>query len=81
MSEQSELGEQNEPVEEGHDEAGSTEKVAGIIEQVQGDRELGNIADVDGEVRKRLEEAGIEVSEDELSAIRASVRSSEPGQA
>jgi hypothetical protein len=42
---------------------------------VRADARLGNVDDIEAEVRARLAEAGIEVSEGELAAIRTTLGS------
>jgi hypothetical protein len=61
--------EQNEPIEAGHDDASDREKIVGIIEQVKADASQGNEHDIETTVRDRLAEAGIDVSDEELSSL------------
>lgn len=66
---------QDEPIEEGSGDASGLERIAGIVEQVRADVSLGTVHDVDAELRKRLADAGIEVGEEELAKIRATLGS------
>ena len=66
---------QDEPIEEGSGDASGLERIAGIVEQVRADVALGTVHDVDAELRKRLADAGIEVGEEELATIRATLNS------
>ena len=64
---------QNEPVEDGHDDATQSEKVDGIVEQTQQDVGQGNVTDVADALRQRLDDAGIAVGEAEFAELLARV--------
>jgi hypothetical protein len=71
----SDSGGQDEPVEEGHDDATAEDRIAGIVEQTRADIGSGHVADARDTLGQRLHEAEIWVTEDEFEAILARVTS------
>ncbi|AWB96286.1 hypothetical protein DCE93_12020 [Agromyces badenianii] len=65
---------QNEPIEDGHDDATLHEKVVGLTAQVKSDLELGAVDDLHTMVRQRLEDAGLPAAESDVDAIVSEVR-------
>ena len=62
---------QNEPIEEGSDDASRAQKIDGVVEQVRGDLGLGHVDDVRVMVRQRLEDAGLPSSDEDVEAVVA----------
>jgi hypothetical protein len=60
---------QNEPIEEGSDDASRAQKIDGVVEQVRGDLGLGHVDDVRVMVRQRLEDAGLPSSDEDVEAV------------
>jgi hypothetical protein len=65
---------QDAPIEDGHDDASDAEKIAGLAEQMRQDVAAGNVTDVEDALRQRLDDAGLELGEEEFAALLASVR-------
>ncbi|WP_025155602.1 hypothetical protein [Leifsonia aquatica] len=65
---------QDEPVMDGSTDAGTGEKVAGIVEQMRADMQLRPREDSEKLLRQRLEEAGIPLDDAEISRIAADVQ-------
>jgi len=59
-------GQQNEPIEDGANEASRADRIAGILVQVHEDVRMGHAHDEAALLRQRLEDAGIAVSDEEL---------------
>lgn len=59
---------------DGSTEAGTGEKVAGIVEQLRADMQLRPREDSEKLLRQRLEEAGIPLDDAEISRIAADVQ-------
>jgi hypothetical protein len=68
------MDEQRTPMEDGHDDASNSDKLAGLVEQMRQDVAAGNITDVEDALRQRLEDTGLDVTEQEFAALLASVR-------
>ncbi|MFF2052826.1 hypothetical protein ACFVU2_14585 [Leifsonia sp. NPDC058194] len=66
---------QDEPVMDGSNEAGTAEKVAGIVEQIRADMQLRPREDSEKVLRQRLEDAGLHLDDAEISRIAAEVQS------
>jgi len=66
---------QNEPIEDGHNDATSRERLAGIVAQVKADLSLGHSHDARDLLTQRLTDAGIELTPAELAAVVAEVTS------
>jgi hypothetical protein len=62
---------QNEPVEDGTNDATSRERLAGIVAQVRADLSLGHSHDARDLLSQRLTDAGIELSPDDFAAVVA----------
>lgn len=65
---------QDEPIEDGHDEASVDDKIAGVAEQMRGDADVGHVDDLRSMARQRLEEAHLPADDATVDAIVASVR-------
>jgi hypothetical protein len=65
---------QDEPIMSGSTEASQDSKVAGIVEQVRADMQQRSAQDSQLLLRQRLDEAGIQLSEDEISRLNADVQ-------
>lgn len=65
---------QDEPIEDGHDEASIDDKIAGIAEQLRGDVEVGHVDDLPVMARQRLEEAHLPTDDATVDAVVAAVR-------
>jgi hypothetical protein len=65
---------QDEPIEEGHDEASIADKIAGIAEQMRGDVELGHVDRLRAMARQRLEEANLPTDDATVDSVVAAVR-------
>ncbi len=59
---------------DGSTDAGTGEKVAGIVEQMRADMQLRPREDSEKLLRQRLEEAGIPLDDAEISRIAADVQ-------
>jgi hypothetical protein len=59
-------GFQNEPIEDGADDASRSEQIRGILVQVREDVKMGHAHDEEALLRQRLADAGISVSDDEI---------------
>jgi hypothetical protein len=66
---------QDEPIMDGSLEAGRGEKIAGIVEQMRADMQLRPREDSERLLRQRLDDAGIQLSDEEISRIAADVQS------
>ena len=64
---------QNEPIEEGSDDASRSQKLEGVVAQVRGDLDLGHVDDVRVMVRQRLEDAGLPSSDEDVEAVVSAV--------
>lgn len=60
---------QNQPIEEGHDDATTEAKVAGIVEQMRHDVALGNVSGVADALRQRFADSRITVDDDRFDEI------------
>ncbi|MDN4598348.1 hypothetical protein [Leifsonia virtsii] len=58
---------QDEPIMDGSLDAGHDEKVAGVVEQVRADAQLRDSEEVAQLLRQRLDETGLQVSDDEFA--------------
>ena len=67
------MEQQNEPIEEGSDDASRSQKLEGVAEQARGDLELGHVDDVRVMVRQRLEDAGLPSSDEDVEAVISAV--------
>jgi hypothetical protein len=59
-------GFQNEPIEDGANDASRSEQIRGILVQVREDVKMGHAHDEAALLRQRLSDAGISVSDDEI---------------
>jgi len=66
---------QNEPIEEGSDDASRSQKLEGVVAQVRGDLDLGHVDDVRVMVRQRLEDAGLPSSDADVETVVSAVGS------
>ena len=66
-----ELGEpvQNDPIQEGSDDATNAAKVAGIVQQVRSDVGMGHVDDARNVLLERLSQAGAVVDDAELDDL------------
>jgi hypothetical protein len=62
-----------DPVEEGALEATDDERMAGIVEQVRADLEIGTQSDAEGLLRQRLDDAAVVVTDDQFASLLAQV--------
>ncbi|HET6673213.1 MAG TPA: hypothetical protein VFG92_07535 [Agromyces sp.] len=65
---------QDEPVEEGHDEASTADKVAGIAEQMRADADAGAVDELRSMARQRLHEAGLPTDDATIDSVIAGAR-------
>ncbi|MET4782949.1 hypothetical protein [Glaciihabitans sp. UYNi722] len=65
---------QNEPVQDGHNDASVGDKVQGIVNQIAGDVALRPEENIDRLLRARLADAGIELDDEEITALVARLR-------
>lgn len=65
---------QNEPIEDGHDDASLRQKLAGIVVQMRSDLGTGAVDDLRVMTRQRLEDAGLPASDDDVDAVVAAVQ-------
>jgi hypothetical protein len=65
---------QDEPIEEGHDEASISDKIAGVAEQMRGDAELGHVDRLRAMARQRLEEANLPTDDATVDSVVDAVR-------
>jgi len=63
------------PIEDGHADATPNDKLDGIVEQMLGDVQQGNVSNVADALRQRLDDTGVVVSEAEFDAIVAQLNS------
>jgi hypothetical protein len=63
----------HDPVEDGALEATEDERIAGIVEQVRADLEIGTQSDAAGLLRQRLDDAAVVVTEDQFARLLAQV--------
>ena len=64
---------QDAPIEDGHDEATISEKIAGIAQQMRGDAALGHVDDLRAMARQRLEEAQLPSDDDTVDRVLGAV--------
>jgi hypothetical protein len=60
---------QTQPIEDGHDDAGTGEKIEGLLEQTRQDITQGHIDDPAEVLRQRLNDGGLTVSDEEFDAL------------
>lgn len=60
---------QNQPIEDGHDDATVAAKIEGIVEQTKQDVAQGNVSDLPDALRQRFTDSRIEVDDDQFEAI------------
>jgi hypothetical protein len=60
---------QDAPIEDGSDEAGISEKIAGVAEQMRGDTQVGHVDDLRAMARQRLEEANLPTDDATVAAV------------
>ena len=65
---------QDEPIEEGHDEATTAEKVAGIAEQMRADADAGAVDELRSMATQRLREAGLPTDAATVDSVIAGAR-------
>jgi hypothetical protein len=63
----------HDPVEDGALEATDDERIAGIVEQVRADLEIGTQYDAAGLLHQRLDDAAVVVTEDQFARLLAQV--------
>jgi hypothetical protein len=63
----------HDPVEDGALEATDDERIAGIVEQVRADLEIGTQSDAAGLLHQRLDDAAVVVTEDQFATLLAQV--------
>jgi hypothetical protein len=63
----------HDPVEEGALEATDDERIAGIVEQVRADLEIGTQSDAAGLLHQRLDDAAVVVTENQFARLLAQV--------
>jgi hypothetical protein len=63
----------HDPVEDGALEATDDERIAGIVEQVRADLEIGMQSDAAGLLHQRLDDAAVVVTEDQFARLLAQV--------
>jgi hypothetical protein len=63
----------HDPVEDGALEATDDERIAGIVEQVRADLEIGTQSDAAGLLHQRLDDAAVVVTEDQFARLLAQV--------
>ena len=68
------MDDQGTPIEDGSDDASKSEKLAGLVEQMRQDVAAGNVTDVEDALRQRLDDASIDLDEQEFAALLASIR-------
>ncbi|MFB2555432.1 hypothetical protein [Herbiconiux liangxiaofengii] len=61
--------EQNEPTMAGSDDASVTQKVEGIIAQVKADSPDASEAELETQLRQRLDDSGLELDDAEISRL------------
>lgn len=66
---------QSEPVEDGHDDATGSEKIEGLVEQMQSDIASGNVGDPGEVLRQRLADSGLEVDDVRFAELLARITS------
>jgi flagellar motility protein MotE (MotC chaperone) len=69
------MDEQDTPIEAGHDDASKADKLAGLVEQMRQDAAAGSITDVDDALRQRIDDAGINLDDEEFATVLAAIRS------
>ena len=69
------MDEQQAPIEEGHDDASTADKLAGLAEQMRQDVATGSVTDIEDALRERLADIGLVLDEQEFVALVAMVRS------
>ncbi|WP_431279697.1 hypothetical protein [Leifsonia poae] len=65
---------QDEPIMDGSTEAGEDARVQGIVDQLTADMQLRPQEDSEKLLRQRLQDAGIQLGDDEIHRIAASVQ-------
>jgi hypothetical protein len=63
----------HDPVEDGALEATDDERIAGIVEQVRADLEIGTQSDAAGLLHQRLDDAAVVVTENQFARLLAQV--------
>lgn len=66
---------QDAPIEDGHDDANFSEKLAGIVNQVKADIQLGHEGDARTLLEQRLADAGFELTDAEIDSVHAEIES------
>jgi hypothetical protein len=69
------MSEQNQPIEDGHADANLSDKLAGLLAQIQNDVAAGNVSDPAVELRQRIKESGLDVSEAEQKRVLGELES------
>ena len=64
---------QDAPIEDGHDEATVSEKIAGVAQQMRGDAAVGHVDDLRAMARQRLEEAQLPSDDDTVDRVLGAV--------
>jgi hypothetical protein len=66
---------QDEPIMHGSADASDDAKVAGIVEQVRADMQLRGQEDSERLLKQRLDEAGLQLPQEEISRLVADIQS------
>lgn len=66
-------GTQDSPVEDGSDDATIEEKLRGLVAQIRRDFHIGVSPDPEEDLRRRLGDSGIEISDDEFEKLLADI--------
>ena len=65
---------QDAPIEDGSNEAGIDDKIAGVAQQMRGDAELGHVDELRSMARQRLEEASLPTDDATVDRVVTAVR-------
>jgi len=74
MSEHEPPAEQREPIEDGSGDASDRDRLDGIVEQTKQDVAMGHVDDVESALRERLNDAGMDVDDEEFATLLSAVR-------
>lgn len=69
------MSEQTQPIEDGHDDASGADKLEGLLAQIRNDVASGAVTDPAAELRQRVKESGLDVSDDEQKRAIADLES------
>lgn len=65
---------QDEPIQEGSNEASVADKIAGIAEQMRADADAGAVDQLRNMARQRLQEAGLPTDDATIDSVVAGAR-------